>query len=386
MIVLGHYANSIPELFSVVDWWYRFTPLRLVSASRFATITFFTLTSYLLCYNVLGERKIDYARYLSGRFVRIYLPFAVSVLAAWIACNAFGTAPIAGASDNVNTDWQGSEDLDDLFRHLALIGRREDTNLVGVAWSLVFQFRIWLFFPLIALWVSRSQVVACLGLAVALASVGLAAWIGQSGYYYGQTIGLSLLITPYFLLPTLSGIVGFVHRRRFRAMSSPLIPSFVALFAALLTPRIGSFVAKDVIYCVTAALIICLFDNARAFGVNRISRSLEFLGTISFPLYLYHVTVLIISFRLGGSAVSLQWLLAPSFIVSILIAHFAHRYIDGPLSKWWTSITRGRGEPRTAETPRLGTSRSEAARSARSSGEDVEDGRIDRLPAPDRAW
>jgi peptidoglycan/LPS O-acetylase OafA/YrhL len=311
----------------------RFTPLRLLTGARFPVIVFFVLSGFVLARYMLGGNRFSYADFAVRRICRIYLPFAASIVCAWWLANALGTEPVAGAAAVINSDWVGSTSPEALIRHLAMLGRRDDTNLNGVVWSLVIEMRISLIFPLLILVAICSSWAALALGALSVAAYGAAIALGQPRLVYtGETVTLSVLTTVYFVLPFLAGILVAKHGSRAREVGSAAGAGCAAiiLLGFLVVQRLGEPLIQDLGYTLLAATLILLAIRCPSMDTWLGHPMLQWSGRVSYSLYLFHVIILNALFRGLSGTVDLTILAIATVPLSLMAAAVAFRVIEQP--------------------------------------------------------
>jgi peptidoglycan/LPS O-acetylase OafA/YrhL len=165
-----------------------YTPLHLLWDGQEAVILFFVLSGFVLALPTFNGKGAFYPSYLVRRFFRIYVPYLVVVsFSAVLLLFSLSKHPMPGTSDWFALMWTHAlhpqEYLNDIFMRV-----RQLDNVDGPAWSLSYEMRISIFFPLICL--------AVLGLPGWIAA-GLGAFLSVAGL-------LALDHFPYFPALTLT--------------------------------------------------------------------------------------------------------------------------------------------------------------------------------------
>ena len=261
--------------------------------------TFFVISGFVVPYAMwLGGYSLkNFAPFMARRLVRIYPPYLVS--AVLIASTNFvsGVHPL-GALDLAShlpffNELLGRPWLMDIYWTLAL--EVQFYLLAALLWPLLASRKTWLF------------VVA----AVAAAAIG---------FVWNRDHCLPRMIA-YFLL----GIALF---RQHAGIDKPL-PS-----AAFFTAFAGAIWWKDG----SVALVAALLPVIAKFVVHTVSKPAQFLGKISYSLYLFHLIA-------GASFLSALapyivtpaarcWMIPPALAISILAAWIAYRLVEAPAIRW----------------------------------------------------
>jgi peptidoglycan/LPS O-acetylase OafA/YrhL len=285
--------RQISTLFKIVE----ISPLHLLIAGHEAVMLFFLLSGFVLSLPYWRQASPPYGRFLIKRVCRLYVPYLVALLLACSA-NYFLSGVTPTASDWFNHVWRSPPDKHSILQHVLMIGNYNFSRYNTAFWSLVYEARISLVFPLIVLLVSKlswraslwialifSVAAQCIALQVhdqsAIVTLHYAALfiIGASGAKYHSTlshwmaqIGMkkqrAMLIAAFVVLSTahlLTHIPGVLHKLTFVTDWPSIAAGTILLLSALEYPA---------------------FRQHLLLGVPR------YLGRISYSLYLVHATVL----------------------------------------------------------------------------------------------
>jgi peptidoglycan/LPS O-acetylase OafA/YrhL len=316
----------------------RLTPLRLLWGARPPVIFFFVLSGFVLTLPFLRARarKPPYVSFIVQRACRIYLPFAASIAFSLAAAILLGAGPTPGATALFNDIW-GAVSLRLVAAHLLMTGVIGETNLNSPMWSLVQEMRVSVIFPLL---VALAVAAGWKRMGLAAAGVFGAAWLslhylGQDafGYYAAVSPAASVLLTAYFLLPFVIGITLAIHREALVAAFRSAGPRRKAMLwaasaAALLVPPLSAGV--DLFYSLGAGILIVLVLGTPAAATALGAPPLQWLGRVSYSLYLIHIPVLAAAVHLLRAHVPLEWIIAAVPLLSLLAAQAMFRLVEAP--------------------------------------------------------
>jgi peptidoglycan/LPS O-acetylase OafA/YrhL len=130
--------------------------LRPFTNSALAVIVFFVLSGYVLALPYIRGTQIPYRHFLVRRFCRIYIPFAASLSVALLLYHLTDRRPIRATSTWFNTLWPLSMGLSGVAKHLLMLGTAANIKLNPVMWSLIYEMRISLLFPLLIMCCKNS--------------------------------------------------------------------------------------------------------------------------------------------------------------------------------------------------------------------------------------
>jgi peptidoglycan/LPS O-acetylase OafA/YrhL len=356
-LTLVQHEATLASLFDPAAWsdslaMIRVTPLGAFLAGRAPVIVFFVLSGLVLTLPFIRGGQGGYGLYVLRRIARIYLPFLASILLAaglyWLAA----PKPIPALSDWFNTaGWDAPPTPDLIARHLAMTGRPEDMRLNNVMWSLVHEMRISLVFPLLPLLVLRSQRAALV--------VALFCYVG--GKYIGQAVGPatlagslldSLRFTAFFILGSLVAVrlgdLAAIAARLGRRGFTFAVLVVVTLLAAPLS-AIAEF-----LFATAAVGSIALAVGAPAARAVLMAPVLQWLGRVSYSLYLIHVPILLALFHLLFGKMPLAALLGLTVVVTLLASELFHCAVERPAMRIGRLLTARRQRTEVSPTAPAG--------------------------------
>ncbi|RYZ25357.1 MAG: acyltransferase, partial [Sphingobacteriales bacterium] len=223
-------------------------------------------------------------------------------------------------------------------------GWQETYPLNGPAWSLFFEYIANIAYALIL----RRLPTAILGILTGLAGYILIKYAvtnpGQDlvgGWSLNHTqleIGFTRLAYPF--------LAGMFLYKLFKPMNTGNIFLLCSLFLVLVlsVPRVGSVEASIENGMYDAFVVIVLFPVVIYFGAcstsvnKKVIALCNFLGNISYPLYIVHFPLAYIYYAWivnNGKTLAQAWPAAVMvFTVSILLAYGALKFYDLPVRKW----------------------------------------------------
>jgi peptidoglycan/LPS O-acetylase OafA/YrhL len=118
-----------------------------------AVMLFFALSGFVLSQAYLARREQPYGLFVSRRITRIYVPYFVSLTLA-VAGDAIWHGHL-GLGNWAEGMWSQPVDVKLVMQHILLLGNYNWGQINAVIWSLVYEMRISLIFPLLFLMVER---------------------------------------------------------------------------------------------------------------------------------------------------------------------------------------------------------------------------------------
>lgn len=329
VVVIYHCSLvAIPHWGAGLSAWLTQSPLKLAFAGTESVLVFFVLSGFVVALPVLRD-GFAWSRYYPTRMLRLYLPVWASLVFATAIIALFPRKPHFAPEDSWLQRAQASSVTWDSFLREASLGITSyDINNVlwSLRWELIFSLALPLFVGAAVL--LRRYAVLC---AAAMGGLTVAGRILDAD---------ALVYLPVFMLGTLMAVRlddlrAWLGHRRHRLFWPALtcLAGLLLIASWLARPFIASdSVAGRALWGLAgigAALTIIV-----AIGWPRARTHLErpfpqWLGRISYSLYLVHVPLIATLAYLWGSA---QWWLVAlvGIPASLAIAALFHRFVEGP--------------------------------------------------------
>ncbi len=292
VVLLHHSLLSANLLSGRLGLWLSATPLQPIQMGRPAVLFFFMLSGFVLTRSLRSRGFVlsvrSWAVWAAQRTIRLCLPVAGCVVLSAILHAAFfdGTWPTQGPW--LEGAWpQHPPTLVSVASQSLLLALGTGYTLNNALWSLVHEWRFSMLLPIVlAMPVLGFRGTASLILAAAAASSWAAGPFGST-MYVGATVIETAKATLYFSLPFVVGMaleIGDAARRPADRWTTVL-----GLAAVSGLCRNGS----DYATFIGSAILIWLALQPGLLRRMLHHSALQFLGTISFSLYLIHVPVVV---------------------------------------------------------------------------------------------
>ena len=334
---VAHYLldeGPVPE-FGSAAWVITATPLRIFFAGDEAVFVFFVLSGLVLTLPLIRQTGFDWMRYFPSRVFRLYAPTAVSLLLAMVIIRAFPRVPAESGSSWLNEPYNPLRPgLDALLNNLDLLFGNAFVN--GPIWSLKWEMLFSLALPLVAaLLVPLSRRwVSVLVLCGLLVTAGLRFSVPALVYLPIFLIGVVLATRLEHLRRS------YDHARERWPGRSRVV---IGLLFAIAIAGFGSYVAlRTVIDPHGAVAVLCRVASIYASGllvalcaITRTASVLlgsgfaQWLGSISFSLYLVHQPIIAtLGYALGPE----RWYLAAfaGLVLSLAAALLFRDLVERP--------------------------------------------------------
>ncbi|MDQ1552301.1 MAG: hypothetical protein QOD50_1723 [Actinomycetota bacterium] len=331
-------------------WWMSETPLRLATDGTQAVLLFFVLSGLVVALPALraGFTKFSWKKYFGSRFLRLYIPAwgALALAAILIFCIPRMSSNVTSNYwlDNTNAKhiqfWTLIQDAT-----LMKVGNAADNVLWSLRWEIIFSLLLPLFL-LSAVLIKRSWI------AFALAMAGCVALTIGDPNHANAAFYLPVFMMGTLMAARLDAIQEWSkrHSRKFwiTALSASLffmVASQVFSFAATASSVVGGLL-WSLVGMGAAGIILCAIGFASFEGfLNR--RPNQFLGRISFSLYLIHVPIIAtLAYALGDA----QWWLVGiiGIPLSLGAATVFHRFVEVPSQRLAHRVGARVARPRVA--------------------------------------
>jgi peptidoglycan/LPS O-acetylase OafA/YrhL len=350
IVVLSHCCLTLPDAaWSQLDRSVWSRPIRLFTNGDAAVIIFFVLSGYVLALPFFRGAQPSYPRYLFKRICRIYIPFAVTISIAALLCQAVNVRQcLAGASNWL--DWSFGEWVrpgpSALFGHFMMTGMKQDIALDPVMWSLVYEMRISLIFPVLMIlcWDTR---LALLVTAVTLAgSTTILAAFPEAAHptaikNFWFTILWTVRIAPYFMVGILLSHHSEAIRRVIRYIPARIRLTLMAVPIVIFTiPHHFLSVRSGSLYVIGAAMVIVLAVEIPSISAILHRAPIPWLGRISYSLYLIHLPILLALFYTLSGNVPSVFIIIAVLITSLIMATLMHHFVEVPAIKLGQRVAR----------------------------------------------
>jgi peptidoglycan/LPS O-acetylase OafA/YrhL len=338
-VLLNHCFLALPDIIAktyivpLIKW----TPLRVIMVGRPAVIIFFVLSGFALGLSLLNSKNTSYKSFMIRRVCRIYPPYVAAVLFSFLIYVLVQPQIIPTLEPWFNKNWGDGAGANIVAGHMLMVNRPQDASLNSVVWSLAYEMRISLLFPVLFIIARLAGLRVFLGL-----TLGFTLLIeGALSYFHidhapfhnaGWLDGV--LSTLHFIVFFAGGLVMAMHMERLGQVAAKL-PWYAALFLWLVAgATLTSY--NDFIGGLGAVLIIGLsLGSIRVQNLLHLA-PLKWLGKVSYSLYLFHLPILLAATHLFYGKIPIWAYLVPASVLSLVVAGLAYRFIEEP------SINMGR--------------------------------------------
>ena len=324
--------------------WLNHTPLRFLINGHAAVTLFFVLSGYVLALPFFTGRGGTYGQFVVRRLCRIYIPFAMAILGSVLLFYISGGQPSADGSLWFNDKWVNGFGFMDVGLHLLMTGRSQDMALNHNMWTLVYELRISLIFPLLVALAMRKSLAAIFTLLLfAICTIAMVNLSAYSDEFFIDTpsFAFTFLITGRLIAFFMVGILLAQNQEailaRLRQASLVWQSLLWGLCGAIwIAPH---FPEEDVLQAIPAALAILLVQVQPNVGAWLSSGPTAWLGRVSYSLYLVQLPILFALFHSLLGKLPFGVIAGIGIVSSLLAAEFMHVLVELPATRLGRRLT-----------------------------------------------
>ncbi|WP_282942335.1 acyltransferase [Paenibacillus sp. RC67] len=344
---------------------FEYGPLRLLISGGESVILFFVLSGFVLSLPFYKNKQSNYISFAVKRICRIYIPYIVAIIVAFGCKEMFYTGRIVGLTSWFNIFWTNPINSKVVTDHMLLVDSFL-SNLNPVVWSLVHEMRISLVFPILMLLLVRIDWKKGVGLSILLSIISVVTFFAfNPADVTGTEFFATINYTAMFVIGALIAKYRLEIQKRFITLSKKF--KVLLLLTGLLMYLYfhPSFAIKMLIFnnispfyrtvidswAVTFGAVIIIVFAMYSATFTRIlkNKGINFLGKISYSLYLVHLIVLFTCIHLLHSTLPIWIIYIICVIVTLVISSLMYFTIEKP------SMNLGRFLTRSASKVEKGT-------------------------------
>jgi peptidoglycan/LPS O-acetylase OafA/YrhL len=332
VVVFRHFVNVLPlGRHTMLHFVLLRSPLRFFFAAHEAVILFFLLSGFVLTL-ALMNRQQSYASFITRRTFRIYAPY-LCALAFAVTGAYFLHGVIPALSPWFAMTWSQPVSWLLVSQHCLFIGKYEVVQFNTAFWSLVYEMRISLIFP--GLYILTKRVPIKVLLLGAVAASGLTCW--RHSEPYGVEWVITLHYAGIFVCGSL--LAQNVNVLRNRIASTRPLPrtaltalAFLSITYGQGTPALISRFSPltDWPVILGCAWLMIFAISSESLGAWLKGVVPQFLGKISYSLYLIHATILFAAVHLIYTKLSMAYIFSGALIAMVVASYWFHLLIERP--------------------------------------------------------
>jgi len=320
----------------------------VVYGGHSAVLFFFMLSGFVLSLPAVNHAPQTYGVFITRRIFRLYVPYLMALTLSIIG-NLYWHGPLE-LTPWADHTWSQTVHARAVVEHVLLIGQFDSAQFNTALWTLNILLRLSIFFPILCWFVLRVRPWVSLVTALLIPAVStyLQARFGLNSYI------LTLHATGYFII----GILLARYKDRLFSwaanLSTPMASGYLA--AALVMYWWGSLVLQlivklalqhnprflgfDMVIGLGAAMLMIFSVGFKPLSTLLKSKIPQFLGRISYSIYLIHSTVLFALLHALSRRVSMSVLFLSYVSTVVAVSMIFHFAVETPCMEYGRSITR----------------------------------------------
>ncbi|KYZ69217.1 acyltransferase family protein [Bacillus sp. GZT] len=330
----------------------KYSPIHLFFAGHEAVILFFVLSGFVLSLPYLKNTNMTYSSYLIKRFLRLYIPYSISVLIATFLYVSFSNGLIHNLSDWFNNIWVLPIQLSNFIQHFTMLGSFNNSVINPIYWSLIHEMRISIIFPVILYFIIKHNwkltlIVSFIWCSSAFVLTNKLNVFNQSDY----------LMTIYYLFMFIVGALLAKHKNVFlqffseRSVGMKLIIMICAVL--LYTARwwgysfqlMHNIIITDFLTMFGSTIMIVISIGSKRIKNILLMKPINFIGKISYSLYLYHCVTLLTFCHWLQYKIGYLFILVLSFVCAMILATISYYCIEKPSIRLGKILVRKYSSP-----------------------------------------
>jgi peptidoglycan/LPS O-acetylase OafA/YrhL len=323
--------------------------------SRHGVLLFFVLSGYLITYLLLKEKEIfgtiDLKKFYIRRILRIWPIYYTIILLTVLLLSFHSLWPLLGAEGH--SWWYNIKTIGLYSFFLPNIGIVLQYSLETIAplWSVGIEEQFYAFWPILirkSKLVIKSLLIFLIGYMVLKG----AAWLYASAT--GKDRIFDMLNLFSFDSLCLGGIAAYLHFKKHKLLTflyNPFVQAICWIFfltSLAIGPLKVTVVFDKEMYAVAFAVIILNVSTNGKTIISLENRFFNFIGKISYGLYIYHMMVLcLLSLVIKNVHIENTWLMYGMVFVtvvsgSVLVAFLSYRYFESGFLRFKTRFMKVR--------------------------------------------
>jgi len=322
----------------------KYSPLDVFVVGTQVPLLFFLVSGFVLALPFVDGRAPGLFRYLVRRVTRIWPVYAAACVLAFLAATLLGGKAIASLTGwPAGPVWQSPVTGRAVVQHLTLVTNFPHAGFDPVLWSLVHEMRVSLVFPLLAalvLWQRRWWLAVAASIAVAYAAIRLMPpGNGHSTSYVQTAVYLQFFVCGIVLARHRTAVIDRVRAARASSRVALAAASLLLYTSPQWMPDVGQFAALETVLPGAVGFLVLAIGAPRPGALLR-TRPMQYLGRISYSLYLVHALVLLALLHLFYGRLPLAVLLVALWPLALGLATLGERYVERPSAALGRRLTQ----------------------------------------------
>lgn len=313
----------------------KYSPIHFFWGGSEAVIFFFILSGFVLSMQFFAKSYDGYSKFIVKRICRIYIPYIIAIVIAFILRELTHHGTINNVSEWFNGNWSINTTPKLIIHHILLLGSYPTTAYNPAIWSLIYEMRISIIFPLLMIIVVKSKLSKNLIICFSFSLITYILLNVSSGK------GYNYIITLHYIALFLIGVLIAQHRiiliSIFKKLNRNLKCCLLFMGLLLYTSRWTFYkyiftykLLNEYLIALGVFIFICMSISSPKISLILKNKCARFIGKISYSFYLYHMIVLFALVNMFNNVIPLWIILLLTIIVSFTIAALSYYFVEIP--------------------------------------------------------
>ena len=314
----------------------KYSPLDVLVVGTQIPLLFFLISGFVLAIPFVNGRAPGAVRFVVKRVTRVWPAYALACMLAFLAATVIGGKAIPSLSAWPVRVWQTPLTVHAVVQHLTLVTDFPTRDFNPVLWSLVHEMRVSLLFPALAvlvLWQRRWWLTVAATIAVAYVASRLMPSGSDAASYWRTAEYLQFFVAGIVLARYRTVVIDRARAATASARLALAVGSLLLYTSPWWWPNAGNvhgqFVDLEAVLLGAVGFLVLAISAPRAGAVLR-TRPMQYLGRISYSLFLVHAIVLSTLLQLFYGRLPLPVLLVALWPLALGLATLGERYVERP--------------------------------------------------------
>jgi len=348
-LVIIHHIEQFKSICKIENYWGKIPFINIIG--KLGVVLFFVLSGFLITYLLLAEehsfKKISIKKFYMRRVIRIWPLYFLIILLAFLILPNMQVFNLPGYGKDViysNLMWKLI--LYVLFFPNLVLSLFGVVPYASHTWSIGTEEQFYLVWPLVLKYIKRYRML--LMIVIIMSYLVIKFFLLSS---YGDNIPYSYVIKAFwYSFPidcmAIGGMFSILLFQKSKYLKyiirNDLFYISICLVSLLIIMGVYVPYIHYEFYSILFGIIIINFAVNDQIKISLENKTLNYLGNISYGLYMYHPIVIVLVLYIGLSFnIQTNWVIYPlSLIFTIVIAALSYKYFESFFLKFKARFSR----------------------------------------------
>jgi len=348
-LVIIHHIEQFKSICKIENYWGKIPFINIIG--KLGVVLFFVLSGFLITYLLLAEehsfKKISIKKFYMRRVIRIWPLYFLIILLAFLILPNMQVFNLPGNGKDViysNLMWKLI--LYVLFFPNLVLSLFGVVPYASHTWSIGTEEQFYLVWPLVLKYIKRYRML--LMIVIIMSYLVIKFFLLSS---YGDNIPYSYVIKAFwYSFPidcmAIGGMFSILLFQKSKYLKyiirNDLFYISICLVSLLIIMGVYVPYIHYEFYSILFGIIIINFAVNDQIKISLENKTLNYLGNISYGLYMYHPIVIVLVLYIGLSFnIQTNWVIYPlSLIFTIVIAALSYKYFESFFLKFKARFSR----------------------------------------------